>query len=424
MDVAPLTGQQTADLQAWRALALETMPYFASVLFSLRPVSAPGLGTFAVDPGHRLYIDFDAAAAKGTRWCAEALLHECGHIFQQHATLAEDCNVADHERMLANVAGDAAINDDLADAGCNMSDAVTPAGIGEPDYQTFHHYLDALRAKQQPWPPNGPGRGQSNRPGEDGDGQPYAGCGSASGGEAAPCELGDDDLNGQAEPATDAETERTLTATAASVRQTAKTRGDVPAGLVEQAELLLAPAKVSWRKVLAAAIKRAMGSRLGNVDVTYSRRHRRRHAGPVIYPGNIAPHPTIAVVRDTSGSMGDDELADASAEIEGIARQIGVRGRDLTLLDVDAGVARTTDYRGRETLTTVGGGGGTDMRVGIDAALDSRRGSPAAVVVVTDGFTPWPASRPRVPVVACLVGDGAAGAAEDTPDWLTTVVVE
>lgn len=52
----------------WRTDALDLMPYMASVMFSLRLVDAPGLGTFAVDPGHRLYVDFDAVGADPQRW--------------------------------------------------------------------------------------------------------------------------------------------------------------------------------------------------------------------------------------------------------------------------------------------------------------------------------------------------------------------
>src|SRR4029079_7675084 len=54
----PSTPAQDAELTLWRSKALERMPYFAPILFSLRVLDAPGLGTFAVDAMHRLYIDF------------------------------------------------------------------------------------------------------------------------------------------------------------------------------------------------------------------------------------------------------------------------------------------------------------------------------------------------------------------------------
>jgi predicted metal-dependent peptidase len=63
------------------------------------------------------------------------------------------------------------------------------------------------------------------------------------------------------------------------------------------------------------------------------------------------------------------------------------------------------------------GGGGTDLRVGLAAALELRP-APDLVVVLTDGFTPWPAARPRVPVVVGLMDPAGA-----VPEWATAVPI-
>ena len=59
---------------------------------------------------------------------------------------------------------------------------------------------------------------------------------------------------------------------------------------------------------------------------------------------------------------------------------------------------------------TLTGGGGTDLRVGIDAALAAR---PAANVIVafTDGGTPWPDRRLPVPLIVALIGKHATDTA-------------
>ncbi|GIF08556.1 hypothetical protein Asi03nite_60940 [Actinoplanes siamensis] len=63
------------------------------------------------------------------------------------------------------------------------------------------------------------------------------------------------------------------------------------------------------------------------------------------------------------------------------------------------------------------GGGGTDMRVGIAHAL-SARPKPSIVVVLTDGYTPWPDAAPgSVRVVAGLVGRRAP----EPPPWIETI---
>jgi predicted metal-dependent peptidase len=68
---------------------------------------------------------------------------------------------------------------------------------------------------------------------------------------------------------------------------------------------------------------------------------------------------------------------------------------------------------------TLTGGGGTDLRVGIDAVLAAR---PAANVIVafTDGGTPWPERRLPVPLIVALIGTHAADTA---PAWAKTVRV-
>jgi len=411
-----LTTEQGEQLAAWRALALTTMPYMAAMLFSLRPVSAPGLGTFAVDKHHRLYIDFHEVSTKGPRWCAEALLHECCHLLDDHAARAESFGVKPDETRAWNVAADCSINDDLVAAGCATiaKDGVLPRHFGLEDDQTAEFYMRNI-AKRMPKAPSGGGQG--------------GGCGSGSGAAPEPCEVGSHEAMGPvAAGATDAEAERARIATAAHISQQAgKDPGSVPGGLVEMASTILAPPKVPWRQVLAAYVRRYLAVAAGNTDTTYQRRRRRLPSlplgdgGRVVMPGSISPKLSLAVVRDTSGSMGDEELAAAMSEIEGIARQAGVSGQDMIVLDTDTEVVAKRGYNGAASIAEVHGRGGTDMSAGIDAAV-AMRPRPSAVIVLTDGYTPWPEQRPPVPVIVCLVGTGAEALVSGVPKWAATVV--
>src|SRR4029077_11562558 len=70
---------------------------------------------------------------------------------------------------------------------------------------------------------------------------------------------------------------------------------------------------------------------------------------------------------------------------------------ELRVMDVDAAVQHTADYTGAAGLARVHGRGGTDMRVGIAAALDLKP-RPHGIVVFTDaethpGRTPNPLCR-------------------------------
>lgn len=122
--------------------------------------------------------------------------------------------------------------------------------------------------------------------------------------------------------------------------------------------------------------------------------------------------------------MTPDDLSTVTSEVEGIAKQLGVRDNNLIVLDVDAELAATRKYRKASDLEEISGRGGTDMCVGIESAM-ALRPVPSAIVVLTDGFTPWPTEKGRVPIVACIVGLGASdeGIMGQVPPFIQTVKV-
>jgi len=396
----------------WRAAALHTMPYIASLVFSLRPVAAPGLGTMAVDRWHRIYIDFDAMKPHGVRLCSQVLLHECCHILCDHAARAERYGSANHRAW--NVAADIAINDDLEAAGCSELAAlgVTPAHFGFEVDQTVEWYMDKLADAISP------------------EGSPvFEGCGSGAGGSPAPVEAGSESAQPDGTPAgaSHVEHERVLISTASEIRQAArKGIGNVPAGLIEVADMILLPPKVSWKTVLASFFRRYIAIQAGHADYTYSRRRRNRPSyqladgRKIVNPGLMAPQVSFAVVRDTSGSMDMSNIERATSEIAGISRDCGVRDRDLVVLDTDAEVHKIRRFKGADSLAEVYGRGGTDMGVGIEAACKLRP-RPSAIVVLTDGYTPWPAEMPSVPIVVCLIGSNPE--TSGLPSWAAKVVM-
>jgi predicted metal-dependent peptidase len=193
--------------------------------------------------------------------------------------------------------------------------------------------------------------------------------------------------------------------------------GNVPAGLLRWASDLLEPA-VDWRKALAAELRRAVADATGAVDYSYRRPSRRASvAGDVVLPALRRPVPDIAVVCDTSGSMSDDLLAMALAEVEGLLRAVGL-ARQLRVLACDTAVGPVRRVSSARQVELVGGGG-TDMGAGI-AAASSLRPRPAITVVLTDGFTPWPDEPPRgMRVVVGLLGDDPP----EAPGWARAVRV-
>jgi predicted metal-dependent peptidase len=136
----------------------------------------------------------------------------------------------------------------------------------------------------------------------------------------------------------------------------------------------------------------------------------------VVFPSLRRPMPRVAVVVDTSGSMGADELRAVLGEVAGVLRAVGIGRNRVTVLSCDA------DVHAVRRVNTVGdvvlaGGGGTDMRVGIDQAMRNAE-RPHIIIVLTDGYTPWPDARPgNVRVIAGLVGENAP----EPPSWIESV---
>lgn len=392
-----LDREQQQLLATWRALALERMPYMASVLFSVRVVDSPGCGTFAVDKSWRMYVDFKSVAEWGAEGCAQVLLHECGHLLLGHADRAESVGVQDQDRLRWNVAADMEWNDDLVKAGCDFvrETGQLPETHGLAPNDIAEHYYKRLSNPESP----------------------AGGCGSGSGGNREKCEL-PEGVGPTAPSAVDQQLARIAAASAA------KGRGDLSGRMSEWIESILAPPQVPWQRTLSAAVKRGVAERSGMVDSSILRRNRHKPyfdigESRVLNPGWYTPSPRLVVVRDTSGSMSSKDLEAVCSEIDGIARQIGIRGDDLLVLDVDAAVQASRGYQGRSSIAMAKGRGGTNMGVGIEAVARSRP-KPSCVVVITDGDTPWPTEKPTVPVVICIVGQSHM----PTPAWAPVVRVQ
>jgi hypothetical protein len=156
--------------------------------------------------------------------------------------------------------------------------------------------------------------------------------------------------------------------------------GALPAGLRRWAEDILA-ARIDWRRVLAAEIRRALATVSGMVDYSYRKPSRRAAAvQDVILPGFIRPVPEVAVVIDTSGSMDEHLLSQALTEVAGLLRVAG-RRTPLLVIPCDAAAHPVQRIRAATQIELLGGGG-KQMGQGI-AAAGSLRPRPS-LVVVTD----------------------------------------
>ncbi|MFI2908511.1 VWA-like domain-containing protein [Streptomyces sp. PDY-4] len=389
----PRGGLDTTRLLAARYRAASDRPYLASALYALTVVPSADVPTMGVDRHWRCYVSPAFVDATPVEELAGVWIHEVAHLLRDHHGRAGRLSAADQrDRYRVNVAQDCEINDDLLADGLRLpAGRVEPRLYGLPDGQLFEVYLEGL-------PPH----------------VREHDCGSGAHGRPAPWEL-----PGSAGPAAlgEAEAQALRRHTADAMRAHQRARGNLPAGWRRWAEQVLEPT-VDWRQALFGAVREAAAWAAGAVDYTYRRPSRRTPAlRGVVLPSLRRPLPRVAVVVDTSGSMGDDELAAALGEVTGVLREVGVRGNRVTVLACDADVHAVSRVTSTEQVT-LGGGGGTDMRVGIDAAL-AARDRPGIVIVLTDGFTPWPAETPSCRLIAALIGAGAPR----PPAWVETVRV-
>jgi predicted metal-dependent peptidase len=181
------------------------------------------------------------------------------------------------------------------------------------------------------------------------------------------------------------------------VEEHQKHRGTMPAGWLRWAEAILKP-KVNWREQLKRIMRGVISEGLGHrLDYSYRRPHRRSAVyHPIYLPALHGEYkPRVACVVDTSGSISDRELAHALTEVRAVLEALRI---PVTIIPCDAVPYEAIRvFHGSDWLKVqqgLRGGGGTDMVAGLNAAL-SLKPKPEAVIVLTDGHTPFPATRPK-----------------------------
>lgn len=189
----------------------------------------------------------------------------------------------------------------------------------------------------------------------------------------------------------------------------AQGRGDIPGGWIRWAAEIASPSKIDWRRQLKSCLRSAISSSsLGKADYTYRRPHRRAQAfAPAVMPSlSREVEPSVAVVLDTSGSMGEADLSRCLREVRDILQQLQLRS-PIRVYPCDATPYAAVEVFSRAEVTQLArsmpGGGGTNLVAGIERAIypasDVHGVPPSVVLCLTDGDTPYPSRRYRTPVI-------------------------
>jgi predicted metal-dependent peptidase len=117
----------------------------------------------------------------------------------------------------------------------------------------------------------------------------------------------------------------------------------------------------------------------------------------------VQPDVSVIVIVDTSGSISSQRLGLALGTIHAILRVLRIRVRVLSWDAAFQGIQEVSTVRD----VVLKGGGGTDMAAALQYAQECRP-RPDLVVVVTDGYTPWPKEAPRVPMIVFRFEESAS----------------
>ena len=398
-------------MAAARAAALFKAPYFSSVIYGFVFHPIEGIRTMLVTA--KMVLGYDPA------WAVEAtvdelaadIVHEVHHFMRKHFERA--VNIQDPE--LFNLAGDLAINPDMRAGGWKLATgpkgAVYPAMYDLPEGKSTEEYYELLKQQKA----EGGGSGKKKLPGDPSDDGEGAGSGKEKGGICrGHCGGigGSSDHETQLNAAPDlgrdvAEMKGIEMRAINDIKQHAERhgRGSVPASMLEWIAKFDDTPHVRWQDELASILRDTTGRlQAGGDDFSMRRPSKRSFLRGILRPGMVEHLPEVAVIRDSSGSMGAKQLRDAAREAYGIMQALGID--EVWFADADTEISvpwRRVGGQFFRELSERHGGGGTDFRQPIESALKlSPR--PDLLVYVTDGDgTTTKMPPPNVVVVWCIV---------------------
>lgn len=393
-----LSSEAQRRLQAARLWVAFNRPYYSKALFSCPVIPAAPPARVSIDERWRIYADSEFLESLTVEQTAAELIHVLNHALRDHARRARSTGVDAAFAAAWNAAADCEINDDLLEDDLLDDDPpdgswLLPEDLELADYCTAeHYYRDILDGAVSV--------------------EARTGCGSGCHSHFVPHELVDD-----TEALSDFDRTLLKLAVANAVTDHRKLlgAGSVPAGLARWAEQTLQP-KVNWRQQLATALRSSVHHKSGTADYTWQRPSRRQQPqDPVLRPAMTRPVPAIAVVVDTSGSMSENELDRALTEIRAIIATVAA-GDSVRVLSADTHVHSDQHIYDTNQIN-LKGSGGTDMATAINIAAEAK---PDAIVVITDGYTPWPQTRP--PGAGCVIAALTdRSAVRWVPDWIQTI---
>lgn len=369
-----------------RDWACKQVPWFAPALRAATLVFNNLTFHAAIDKHGRIYInpnkvielvsdsrgELDDRINKTVRQVAFLFYHEIAHWIREHWIRFERSGTSNLQRW--NVATDLEINDDIPDGLEPIQGILTPRNTNLPEGRTAEWYLRHCSESIDVH---------------------VSDEGSGVHGQKRAWEIPPDAPNHPA--IRDFERATIQRRVAHELEEYKKSRGTVPAGWQRWAQEILQP-KVSWREKLKKAVRGAITQGYGErLDYSMNRPNRRSAIYQPFYLPSLRGKydPYIYCVIDTSGSINQNKLKHALGEVKGVLEQMQVPVR---VVPCDAVPYDTVEVFTKSDLLKLAqslrGGGGTDMVAALEH-LKTARPKPDVVIVLTDGYTPYPEERTK-----------------------------
>ncbi len=447
MDLRKATERCVSYLALARAFVHKKAPYIAKTLYGLVPHAAPGVGTMGVTAGLVLYYDpvwmisdpelslylarTDAQRDNALACLAGCLRHECAHPIRGMDRIdalrqREVILFGNAKNDVANIAADLAINCTLVTAQWVLPSWVyLPERFGFEDNKTMEVYFDLLiqlpKKKREKLSGIGGGGGGEKKgkgagdsdsdDGEEGSGKsgrkgagPGSGCcgGIAGNQSRAEFERKLDEEIGRHSTDIDVIRKGTLGDIKSHIERHG--RGSVPGHSVESLTFEKKKPMVDWRRQVQRVVRRMTGRvTAGGSDYSIQRPSRRSGLLGVVRPGLVEQKVEFAFARDTSASMGTEQINDANNEIIGAMRRMGVD--EVWLIDADTqvqGKPRRVSFQDIPRIPAKGRGG-TNFINTFDV-VKKLRPRPDILIYMTDGDGQAPPRAPAgMAVIWCIV---------------------
>jgi predicted metal-dependent peptidase len=342
-------------MQKVRTRLLLRSPFFGTLVMTTPLVETRDVPTAATDM-KRIYWNPDFFASLTIDEAIFVLMHEIMHIIHLHGLRRGTRNPE-----LWNVACDYAINHSLKTNGMTMPK------MGLLDEQYAGMSADAIYEMLK-------------KQGGSGGKSPLEG-------DLLPAPLGDE----AAKIATEV---RGRVAQAVTAGRLA---GNMPADLEREINALLHP-QLPWRELL----RHYMTARVRDRQ-DWGKRNKRFSS--VILPTRSGRRmDKIGCIIDTSGSISREIMDTLGNEVQAISADVGAKVIHVKFADTRTAHEQRF-HDGEPMVLAPRGGGGTDMRVPL---AEFAAEPPNVCVLLTDGYTPWPAAEPDFPLIVCCTTDVVA----------------